>query len=348
MQIKFLSVGCGDAISIRFLDYNNQYRNILIDGGLGKMYRGILRPEIEGIVNRSENIDLWIVSHIDNDHIGGVLEFVKDKTLSNRIDWNKITFWFNVANEAIEPTVSILTTNLTSVERATKLRDFLKSKSILLENIIADIIPKDIFGAKFTILSPNLKAYNNLLQHWEKEDKSTSQKTTAKANDYKTKIEDFDLSKFKEDNAVPNGSSIAFLFEFQTKKILFLADSFPSIIFETLTEMGYSKTNKLHLDLMQVAHHGSKSNNSSLLLELIDCEHFVVSADAINRDNLPNKETLARYINHFKGVKVNFHFTHKNSQTNSIFSIDKDIKDVLIHFPKSRQQNLSFNYDPNE
>lgn len=52
LQIKFYQVGCGDAISIRFL--------ILVDGGHKKEFRNSFKQEIERIATtqRNEILDL--------------------------------------------------------------------------------------------------------------------------------------------------------------------------------------------------------------------------------------------------------------------------------------------------
>lgn len=75
-KIIFLDAGCGDAMHIRFLGNDNKIHNIIIDGGTekGSVYDDGLRKTLQGIVNTpDEYINLWILSHIDNDHIGGLI-----------------------------------------------------------------------------------------------------------------------------------------------------------------------------------------------------------------------------------------------------------------------------------
>lgn len=90
-----------------------------------------------------------------------------------------------------------------------------------------------------------------MVEHWEEEEENTDL-ISGSVFDYDKKIEGFDLTKFTEDTAVPNGSSIAFLFEYECQgndiKVLFLADSHPSVIVEALTRLGYNSNNKLELD----------------------------------------------------------------------------------------------------
>ena len=81
MKIKFLKANNGDAIYISFLDKYDQPRNILVDGGREATYfdrvrrNGPLKRVIDDIKHRKENIDLLILSHIDNDHIEGFLKW---------------------------------------------------------------------------------------------------------------------------------------------------------------------------------------------------------------------------------------------------------------------------------
>jgi beta-lactamase superfamily II metal-dependent hydrolase len=106
--------------------------------------------------------------------------------------------------------------------------------------------------------------------------------------------------------------------------------------------MGYTKLKKLEVDFMQVAHHGSKNNTTDQLLELIACSDFIISADGINKHNLPHKETLARIIRE-KQKPVKFYFTHKNRVTESIFKVDNNPESMVL-FPESGSNALVFKY----
>ena len=337
LTIKFFPVGCGDAISIRFLGNDNKYHNILIDGGYQNMYPLGIKNEIQEIIQREECIDLWIITHIHEDHIGGIRQFVREKRLREKVDISKTTFWFNYSNYAIE--VDIKESDYTSVNDGRKLRDFLKENSKLSEKITTEIVKKDFYGALITILSPDKNHYDKFIKDWKDKEqvlieKEEAEFKTSEENDYETKIEDFDLSKFTEDNDVDNGSSIAFLFEYNNQKILFTADSHPSVLVNSLRQK-YSKEKKLELDYMQIAHHGSKFNTSNPLLELIDCQKYIISGDGYNKHNLPNKETLVRVIKQNEDKAIDFYFTHNNDLMENIFHVDKNIKDVGLNFPTS-------------
>ncbi len=98
IQIHFLNVGQGDAIFIRL---PNNF-NILIDGGNGKGWKGrksmgerIVLPFLK--YHKISQIDLMIVSHLDYDHYGGLIDVLKiipvkslfypNRVVSNSASW---------------------------------------------------------------------------------------------------------------------------------------------------------------------------------------------------------------------------------------------------------------------
>lgn len=99
MDIKFLQANNGDSILISYADQSGVKRNILIDGGTSDTYYdkrakadGSLKKEILAVRNRNERIDLLILTHIDDDHIDGLLSwFEQDKQAINLVD----EVWFN-------------------------------------------------------------------------------------------------------------------------------------------------------------------------------------------------------------------------------------------------------------
>lgn len=347
MEVRFLSVGCGDGIYIRFLGEDGSYHNILIDGGTekGNKYDNSLRKEITAIKERNENIDLWIISHIDDDHIGGILRFVKDPALFKEIDLSATRFWFNYSNLDYDTGVSH--DNFKSVKQGIRLRELLKEKAFLQQFITDELRLINFFGAKFSILSPNRQKFEALVLDWKKEEikiiekKATSFKGSEE-NDYYTKIEDFDLELEESDTSTTNASSIAFILEYKAKKFLFTADAHPQILENALFQLGYSDKNKLHVEYMQVSHHGSKFNTTDGLLKIIDCSNYIISADGF-KNNLPNKKTMARIIRIDQKRPVHFFITEQNTCTKSIFSVDGILKNVTLNFPSAGKSELVFN-----
>lgn len=55
--------------------------NILVDGGYVETYKHFLRPKLCEIQHMGENIDLVITTHIDRDHISGIISMLEDELL---------------------------------------------------------------------------------------------------------------------------------------------------------------------------------------------------------------------------------------------------------------------------
>ena len=53
-------------------------KNILIDGGPSQVYQPYLRKELQRIAGEGGQVDLMVLSHIDNDHVVGLLEMMTE------------------------------------------------------------------------------------------------------------------------------------------------------------------------------------------------------------------------------------------------------------------------------
>lgn len=93
VEITMLPAGEGDCIIVYFEDQN--YR-ILIDGGISTTYDEYLRPYLQRLSSLGQRINLMVVTHIDRDHIEGIIRLLED---NGKADNPSIAFideiWFN-------------------------------------------------------------------------------------------------------------------------------------------------------------------------------------------------------------------------------------------------------------
>lgn len=333
MKVKFLQAFYGDSILISFTDEENQERNILIDGGPPKTYDFLdekngkansknLKSVLERIRKQGEKIDLLILTHIDDDHIGGILKwFSSDKLAPNLIG----NVWFNSAQSIAESLNTVVSEEdfleiepsdglFTGVRQGIKFEKYLEEHNLWDRTIIKFDGKYILWGAVFTILSPNEIKLDALKNHWMKE---SGELFTGGADDYDLSLrEHIENDAFIEDPSVPNGSSIAFIFELNEKKVLFLGDAHSKVIVQSLVNLGYSKEKPFKVDLVKLSHHGSHYNTSYELLELIDCQAFVICSNGA-KHSLPDKQCLARIINSKKDPVLYFNY---EEQIDEIFS----------------------------
>ncbi|WP_430412340.1 MBL fold metallo-hydrolase [Kordia sp.] len=310
VKIKFLQGYNGDCTLISYRNSENSIKNILIDGGTGSTYSrrrkaGDLKKEILKLKDQNQVIDLLIITHIDDDHIGGILKMFEDKKFDKSLV-KKV--WFNSGKLIAEHfgdegdyherdiKLDIFKGLNTSVKQGVRLDSFLSSLGCWDYRIIKKGLVEEIESCKITVLSPDNEGLKNLHDKWERESPD-SLETSAGKTDYHLSINELieTHDTFEEDESIPNGSSIAFLFEKDDKKILFLGDSYPSVIKKSLQDLGYSSDRKLELDLFKVSHHASRKNTDNELLEMIDCDTYVTLTNSL-KHGLPDKLTYARII----------------------------------------------------
>jgi len=323
IEIRFLKAYKGDSIYISYHSKNGT-KNILIDGGDKGTYKrveggrpkyGELKTEVIDKLKENEKIDLLIITHWHDDHIGGIVKWFKeDERAKDKI--GKI--WFNgglLINEYFDKNhensnkykLDISNSPYTSTSQAIYFEDIITENGLWNEQLVkAGQIAEDE-NIKFTILSPDDVKLEKLLNEWEE---SPYNPYTSGEDDYDKSIDELinliDKNGFKEDGNFHNGSSIAFILEIDDKRILFLGDSHPSIVCEGLKKIG--EPLPLKFDFVKVSHHGSRGNTSDELLDIIDCNHFVLLSDGEQHKRLPHKETLVRIMRKKKGCSFYFNY----------------------------------------
>jgi beta-lactamase superfamily II metal-dependent hydrolase len=341
MKISFFKAECGDAASIRYFGSDGKYHNIFIDSGYGRTFRFVLEDEIKEIIELGEIIDLWIISHVHDDHIGGILKYIETIKSGEYPDIVQ-QFFYNPPRKYRFDISADDISDASSIQQGDVLYEYLKSNNKLLDSdLVNTSIPIDLYGLKITLLSPSLEKLLALRKKYpvetnnefEKEEEVSISEAVSGQNDYNKSFEDFDFKLWKEDSSIENGSSISFITEFENYRILWLADSHPSDILQALKRLGITKTLKIDCDLVKVSHHGSSGNNSQELYSLINCNNYIFSTNGENKHNLPSKECLAQILrvsNRDISIKYFFYFTYCNETLESIFSAES--KEIFVKY----------------
>lgn len=328
MKIRILQAFNGDSIWVSFTDQNNSPRNILIDGGVGETYLksknskgkrefGELKEVIDAIREEHQKIDLLILTHIDDDHIGGILKWFQHDGEA----YNLITkVWFNSGglisetfkfeeNKDLELYFDEDLSEKTSIPQGKSFAEYIHEHGIWHRQIIRQGDTLTEFGLDFKILSPDNLKLEKLLKEWKRKDPDL--KTASKENDYHLSLQEhLDNDDYEEDKAIPNGSSIGFILVWDNLNFLFLGDAHPSVLIDGLRTFGFSKKNKINCELVKLSHHGSAGNTSPELLEYIDCSNFIVSTNG-NGHQHPHKQMLARLINEKKTCTIWFNYKER-------------------------------------
>lgn len=346
INIKIFPALNGDSFII-----NLNGKITLIDGGYINTYNNYIKIELLKLAKEGATLSHLIVSHIDSDHISGIVRFLEENNKNAIIPIENI--WHNsykhlqhfeakeTKSESLneQPLDSLQIKSYLKVERVDEKNISAEQGSTLASLILKggynwngefknlaisvdnkkEIILSE--GVTLRLLSPNDSKLDALYRHWKKElyklgygqvcenleffddafefltAQEKEQRVSVEKNISGGKIDLKKLSEIEvtEDDRVANGSSIAFVLEYNGAKLLFLGDSHPSVIVENLKKHYHESLFPIKFDLIKISHHGSILNTDDKLLELIDSEKYIVSTNGVSFDH-PDMETIAKLV----------------------------------------------------
>lgn len=314
--IKVLNASHGDSIIIETIDSGKKKFVILIDGGTAQTFKTVLLRELLNY----KQIDLIILTHIDDDHIGGLLALLKSD-LGKKIKFKKMLV--NAPNLA-----RIKTGTQISYGQGIDLEKFIYenySNLHIITNLTNEIdasvlnLPE---GIEMDILSPNALALNAFykkypIEYFEQKKAGNPQisaSTTPKAKDFNKTLVALTAEKENEKTIasdVVNASSLAFTLRTPHFYGLFLGDSHAKIICESFKKKGISQT--ILFDFIKLSHHGSKNNISSELFSYIKSDTVIISTNGgEGRAKHPDRKALAKVVTSPSRVTtaINFCFNY--------------------------------------
>ena len=195
MEIKFLPAGCGDAVLISFEDTSSTRRLIVVDFG-GEKYSG--NDELISILRRevidAQGIDLFIITHMDDDHVGGVVSLFK-RGYSDITDGVK-EWWLNHSLEILSHSNSSSGRKI-SARQVVDLKEFLNKEGKCPKEPILLGEERNIGGLKIAVISPDIDSYNKAKDITLKEENRRRTKIGAKLYDHELSFNDLKLKNFE-------------------------------------------------------------------------------------------------------------------------------------------------------
>jgi beta-lactamase superfamily II metal-dependent hydrolase len=346
-EIEMLPAREGDCLWLRYGSVRKPYQ-ILIDGGRASTAKE-LRGRLRSLPPNQKTFELLIVTHVDRDHIEGILQLLEDPKLSVRFK----DIWFNGYDHL--RAVKLETFGAVQGERlSTALINRKLSWNRLWKRKAVCLGPKGLKTIRLpgamtlTLLSPDRAKLTKLIPVWEKECKKAGLIPGSRGQHSGIKgletlggidVEQLALTPFKTDKGEPNGSSIAVLASYGGKKALLAGDAHADRIIESIKI--YKKSAKrLKLDAFKVAHHASEHNVSRQLIELVDCRRFLVSTKGAYL-NHPTPAALARILK-FGGKGAQIFFNYRNDYTRiwDVASLRRDYRYEVV-YPKKSNGSLT-------
>jgi len=315
VTIEVLPAAYGDAIWIECAREGRPWR-MLVDGGPPATASSVA-ARLDVLLEGDASIDVVVVSHIDSDHIGGMLPLLE------RDDLKVGDVWFNALPQLPEegrPTRSVaegedlveLLSGITRPEplpwnrvvggRALATPDDRTFRELELPG-----------GPRITLLSPTPKRLRALRRVW---DTALTRLQRGESEELEPPappepLDDLNAlagTRTANDTSVPNGSSIAFLLEHRGASCVLAADAFPTVLGSALWALANARGGRpVEVDVLKVPHHGSRKNVIPTLLELVPARHYVVSTNGEHFGH-PDDVALARVVTARRGSTLWFNY----------------------------------------
>lgn len=338
--LKIVQAKFGDCLIVKFGDDQNA-KHMLIDGGPGGVYRDYLKDELEQIKSSGGQLDLVILSHIDGDHIVGLLDLTEELKENMADDAEPLIdvkeLWANTFSNTISKgnnlknalqnmlnNVNNLSSTLPSGNLAVqsiRQGDILRRNALLLDIPINGITDQDIISldtvkesvemdnVKMNIIGPNEENLEKLREEWYEWIRKNEPNVLTTDRELLSKI----------DRSVPNLSSIMFLLEAEGNTILFTGDGRGDFILNGLEKAGLMDDNgTVHVDVFKAPHHGSIRNATRDFFNRVTADKYVISGDG--RHDNPGFKTLSWIVEcaHEQGREIELICTNKTEATEKI------------------------------
>jgi beta-lactamase superfamily II metal-dependent hydrolase len=306
ITLEVLPAGFGDCLLVSCpVGSGKRTWRMLIDTGPDETYPALRSRMLEIPVDQAgrRRIDLFVVTHIDHDHIGAASLLLNDPDLN--LSFNDI--WFNAPRRAASR----------GVAEGEELAKLLGAKRRALPwNVTwgggpvctpAEGGGVELTGPgmpRITLLSPTPERLRELYKVWAKElkrlrhkERSPAETESAIAVRGRPTLEALAARLTPLDAAVANGSSIAFLLEHRGASVLLGADAFPSVMVPALKALAKRRRTgaSLKIDAFKLSHHGSSGNVTTQLLDCVVAKHYVFSTNN-TYFNHPDDEAISRVI----------------------------------------------------
>ncbi|MEZ8306899.1 MBL fold metallo-hydrolase [Vibrio splendidus] len=352
----------GDAFLVS-LESDEGNKNILIDMGLTDTYKTEIKPDLVNLKSKGQRIDLLIITHIDQDHIQGAIEFIKENGADQNIievgevwhnSFRHLQFDKKVTLSSAEKAIldTIIAQNIpvktkgrvnVSAKQGSSLATLLLEYGYNWNNssqsnaiCINQKVTHDFNNFKIHLLSPSRDKLSKLETFWLKElrkkkykfsitdekifddafeffmmsNSSNIQNRKNISSSNKIDIEKLakvDATKSEIDSSPTNGSTLAFILEFEGKNVLFLGDSHEDIIIKSLKNIYQDKD--IFFDAVKIPHHGSNNNYSTELASLINSNKYLISTNAA-KHNHPNIEVISKIMVKENHKILYFNYNH--------------------------------------
>jgi hypothetical protein len=312
-RLHVLPAGVGDALVLDYGTENDLHR-VVIDGGVGPTAQ-----PLADFLGPTPQLEMMMISHIDNDHIAGLLKMLETGLTQATIG----DFWFNgfrhLPESGLEPMGPVegerLTTFIVDHQIPWNANPAFSGGAVTRGADNEPLVATLPGGLACRVLSPGRQQLSKLRPKWlpvvQEADLDPAVPVAEEVLRPPGRLERMgapDLPQLAaertpEDNKEANGSSIAILAAWAGRTALLTGDAHSDVLLETLDRwLGPDGT--LEVDLFKLPHHGSKANVTDALMKRVRAKCYVFSSSGQGRSQHPNDPAVARVIVNSTGDRL--------------------------------------------
>jgi beta-lactamase superfamily II metal-dependent hydrolase len=323
LTLHILPAQDGDCLLLRAKAEDGDPFAVLIDGGRAASYSK-WKPHLNILLGSRPIIDLLVVTHIDADHIEGILKFLEDGDRNIKVS----EVWYNGFDQVSSALSSKEAMEAFSYRQADDLSKILTDLKLpwnstfnngpICRELALDQMEIGPFMVR--VVTPSRKKLAALAGPWEaliaqarKQQSDPDPEGLEGLGIDPLNVDQLALTDDKNDTAKPNGSSISLIFEAFGGRLLLAGDSHPDDLAAGLSALGASPSEPQMFVVAKVSHHGAKTNTTRVLQTLIRAKTYVFSTDGSHRDH-PDASVVAKIIKSSTSAKI-LAFNYRTSTT---------------------------------
>jgi hypothetical protein len=323
--LELLPARFSDAIWVEYGDPQSPHR-MLIDGGARPTTCATIVELMNARIGGADpDFELIVLTHIDGDHITGLLNLFEDRTVALRPRDVWFNGWEHLPSDLMGSKQAERLSTAIHKRRLPWNKDF-GGKAIRLVGTLAqpnpDVLPEITLpgGMVLTLLSPTYEGLAKLRPVWKEElDKAhlvpgSAAEPAGEADRLggargPLQPDEDAKERFKPDTTEANGSSIAFLAEYDGRSALFTGDAHARVLETSIRTLLRNRgQDKLTVHAFKLPHHGSKYNLSPALLGLLNTRRFLISTDGTSNSRHPDPVALARIVTTVPKAQLEFNY----------------------------------------
>ena len=316
-RLTMLPASEGDGLILTYGETEASLRHIVIDGGRKATWPKLLKA-LAAIADRGETVELMVLSHIDADHIDGALEMAE----AAELPIVPAAVWYNgfdqlkaMPKPGLFSPFGFRAADAYSAALAAKgweLNETFGGSAISIE---ARPRPFEFAGLELTLISPSRAKLQRLWKEWEKwRDTHPATLRPLGKRPLPATLDVEALSAASPgDSTAPNGSSIAFIAEYDGRRVLLGADAHPDVLLAALSALA-PNGDAMRINLTKLPHHGSRANVTRAWLEKITCTRFAFSTSGAVFGH-PDPEAVSRVLKFATSGDKTLFFNYASERT---------------------------------